>query len=95
VWHAVVWILWRSRNEKIFFAKDVDAEVLFDKIQITSWKWLVAKKSNAPCLFYEWHILTLLIVWYVSVLLVSIGLDFTLSDILERVLLILFLSVYV
>jgi hypothetical protein len=56
VWHAVVWILWRLRNDKIFLAIEVDAEVLFDKIQITSWKWLVAKKINAPCLFYEWRI---------------------------------------
>jgi sRNA-binding carbon storage regulator CsrA len=38
VWHVVVWILWRARNEKIFLAKDVDVEVLFDKNQITSWK---------------------------------------------------------
>ncbi|GAU14645.1 hypothetical protein TSUD_97090 [Trifolium subterraneum] len=56
VWHAVVWVLWRARNDKIFSAKEVDAEVLFDKIQITSWKWLVAKKINAPCLLYEWCI---------------------------------------
>jgi hypothetical protein len=54
VWHAVIWILWRARNDKIFSAKEVDADVLFDKIQVISWKWLVAKKINAPCLFYEW-----------------------------------------
>jgi hypothetical protein len=46
-------LLWRVMNDKIFSAEEVDAEVLFDKIQITSWKWLVAKKINAPCLFYE------------------------------------------
>jgi hypothetical protein len=63
VWHAVVWILWRLRNDKIFLAKEVDAEVLFDKIQITSWKWLVAKKINAPCLFYEWRINPLIVLF--------------------------------
>jgi hypothetical protein len=35
---AVVWILWRVRNDKMFSAKEVNAEVLFDKIQITLWK---------------------------------------------------------
>jgi hypothetical protein len=29
-------------------------EELFDKIQISSWKWLVAKKNSTPYLFYEW-----------------------------------------
>jgi hypothetical protein len=54
VWHAVVWALWRARNDKIFNDKEVNVEELFDKIQISSWKWLIAKKISAPCLFYEW-----------------------------------------
>ncbi|GAU48796.1 hypothetical protein TSUD_141140 [Trifolium subterraneum] len=56
VWHAVVWALWRARNDNIFSEKVVGAEELFDKVQITSWKWLVAKKTKAPCLFYEWRV---------------------------------------
>jgi hypothetical protein len=54
VWHAVVWALWRARNDKIFNDKEVNVEELFDKIQISLWKWLIAKKIRAPCLFYEW-----------------------------------------
>ncbi|GAU33382.1 hypothetical protein TSUD_365080 [Trifolium subterraneum] len=56
VWHAVVWALWRVMNDNIFSEKVVGAEELFDKVQITSWKWLVAKKTKAPCLFYEWRV---------------------------------------
>jgi hypothetical protein len=54
VWHAVTWALWYARNDKILNAKDVTMEELFDKIQISSWKWLLAKKISTPCLFYEW-----------------------------------------
>jgi hypothetical protein len=36
VWHAVIWALWCVRNDKISLVKEVDAEVLFDKNQITS-----------------------------------------------------------
>jgi hypothetical protein len=50
----VVWALWRARNDKIFNDKEVNVEELFDKIQISSWKWLIAKKISASCLFYEW-----------------------------------------
>jgi hypothetical protein len=49
----VVWALWRARNDKIFNDKEVNVEELFDKIQISSWKLLIAKKISAPCLFYE------------------------------------------
>jgi hypothetical protein len=49
----VTWALWRARNDKIFNVKDVMVEELFDKIQISSWKWLVAKKNSTPYLFYE------------------------------------------
>jgi hypothetical protein len=54
VWHAVVWILWRTRNDRIFSGKIVELEEIMDRIKIVSWKWLLAKKDSAPCLFYEW-----------------------------------------
>ncbi|KAK2422414.1 hypothetical protein QL285_032949 [Trifolium repens] len=54
VWHAVVWILWRARNDRIFSGKIVELEEIMDRIKIVSWKWLLAKKDSAPCLFYEW-----------------------------------------
>ncbi|GAU32090.1 hypothetical protein TSUD_152950 [Trifolium subterraneum] len=54
VWHAVIWVLWRSRNERIFSGKNVEPSEIFDRIQYISWNWLLAKKLNSPCLFYEW-----------------------------------------
>ncbi|CAJ2675952.1 unnamed protein product [Trifolium pratense] len=54
VWHAVIWVIWRVRNERIFSGKFVEPPEIFDRIQYTSWNWLLAKKISSPCLFYEW-----------------------------------------
>jgi hypothetical protein len=54
VWHVVLWALWRAINERIFSGKIVEPSEIFYAIQYMSWKWLLAKKINAPCLFYEW-----------------------------------------
>jgi hypothetical protein len=56
VWHAVMWALWRSRNDRIFSNKVLNHEEIFDRIRTSSWKWLLAKKISMPCLFYEWCI---------------------------------------
>jgi hypothetical protein len=50
----VILALWCARNEKIFEAKVRTPEEIFEKIQLISWKWLLSKKANSPCLFYEW-----------------------------------------
>jgi hypothetical protein len=54
IWHAVIWVLWRTRNERIFRGIVVGPAEIFDRIQVVSWKWLLAKKASSPCLFYEW-----------------------------------------
>jgi exonuclease III len=54
VWHAVIWVLWRVRNDKIFANKPIVLEEVLDRIKCVSWKWLLARKSNSPCLYYEW-----------------------------------------
>jgi hypothetical protein len=46
VWHAVIWALWRSRNDKIFANTILNQEEIFDRIRISSWKWLLAKKNQ-------------------------------------------------
>jgi hypothetical protein len=53
VWHAVIWVLWKARNERIFRGIVIGPEEIFDRIQVVSWKWLMAKKVSSPCLFYE------------------------------------------
>jgi hypothetical protein len=47
VWHAALWTLWRTRNEKIFLGKMIEVEEIIDKIKLVSWKWLLAKKDSA------------------------------------------------
>jgi hypothetical protein len=56
IWHAVIWVLWRTRNERIFRGTVVWLEEIFYRIQVVSWKWLLAKKASSPYLFYEWCI---------------------------------------
>jgi hypothetical protein len=56
VWHAVIWVLWRTRNDRIFSGIVVGPEEIFDRIQVVSWKWLLSKKVTLPFLFYEWCI---------------------------------------
>ncbi|KAK2417808.1 hypothetical protein QL285_040065 [Trifolium repens] len=54
VWHAVIWFLWRVRNDKIFSNKPVALEDVLERIKCVSWKWLLARNSNSHCLYYEW-----------------------------------------
>jgi hypothetical protein len=42
VWHLVIWILWRVRNDKIFSGKSIDFGDVLERIKCTSWKWLLA-----------------------------------------------------
>jgi hypothetical protein len=56
VWHAVIWLLWRTRNEKKFQDKGNNVAEVMDRIKRTSWEWLLAKKVNAPCMYYEWSV---------------------------------------
>jgi hypothetical protein len=56
IWYTVAWALWWTMNEKIFLKKMLCD--VFDRIKCTSWKWLLAKKVNSPCMFYEWHVNT-------------------------------------
>jgi hypothetical protein len=54
VWHAVVWSIWKARNDLIFNDKVPVLEDVFQGIILHSWKWLCAKKKGVGCSFYEW-----------------------------------------
>ncbi|GAU10299.1 hypothetical protein TSUD_422630, partial [Trifolium subterraneum] len=56
LWQAVVWVIWKTRNDTIFAQKPRNVHEVVDKIKHMSWQWLLAKKSKSPCLFYEWCI---------------------------------------
>jgi hypothetical protein len=54
LWQAVVWGIWRARNDVIFSQKSLVFQEVAEKIKRMSWDWLLAKKSHYPCLYYEW-----------------------------------------
>jgi len=54
VWHAVVWVVWKARNNMIFNDKVFEVEELVDQIKVLSWHWSLARLRIEPCLFYEW-----------------------------------------
>lgn len=54
IWHAVVWVVWKSRNERIFNNKIIGVEEMVDQIKVLSWQWSLARLKIATCMFYEW-----------------------------------------
>jgi hypothetical protein len=54
VWQAVIWTIWRVRNDKKNSNKSSHFEEVLDKIKCIAWKWLLARKPNSLSLFYEW-----------------------------------------
>jgi hypothetical protein len=52
--HAVMWSIWRARNDSIFSSKVVGIDEVFEGIMMIAWKWLTAKKKGRVCNFYEW-----------------------------------------
>jgi hypothetical protein len=39
IWKAVIWMVWRQRNMKIFEIEVLDLARLLDDVKKTSWKW--------------------------------------------------------
>jgi hypothetical protein len=56
IWHAVVWGIWKVRNDLIFNLTTLIIDEVFYGITMLSWKWLCAKKKGVPCSFYEWTV---------------------------------------
>jgi hypothetical protein len=52
---AVVWMLWKSRNLVLFENSRGSSTELVEGIKVVSWKWWLARKKNAHCLYYEWR----------------------------------------
>jgi hypothetical protein len=51
---AVLWTIWRHRNNIIFDNGGVNGRGLLDDVMITSWKWWIGRGNSQPCLYYEW-----------------------------------------
>ncbi|MCI16926.1 pantothenate synthetase [Trifolium medium] len=54
VWLAFIWVIWRSRNEKIFNNVAGVVGDAVDMIQRVSWQWFLNNTAKTPCLLYEW-----------------------------------------
>jgi hypothetical protein len=54
IWHAVIWVIWKMQNNRIFnnIVKEVDEMV--EQIKVVSWNWSINRLNIASCLFYEW-----------------------------------------
>jgi len=54
IWHAVVWVVWKARNNHIFNNIVPDVEDLVEQVRVLSWQWSMSRLKIATCLFYEW-----------------------------------------
>jgi len=54
IWYAVIWMIWKMRNDIIFNSKVCGVDELVGKIKVISWHWSINRLKIASCLFYEW-----------------------------------------
>jgi hypothetical protein len=54
IWHAILWLIWKARNNTIFVNGSFNPKEVVDEIKVLSWKWSLVKLELPPCLFYEW-----------------------------------------
>ncbi|RHN54844.1 putative RNA-directed DNA polymerase [Medicago truncatula] len=75
IWHAVLWTIWKARNDRIFNNILKDFDKIVEVIKVISWNWANSRLKSPPCLYYEWCVwdffLSRLLFWCVFGLLVS------------------------
>jgi hypothetical protein len=54
VWLAMIWSVWKARNNKVFNNVVFEPSVVVDLVHRLSWQWFVHNTAKVPCLLYEW-----------------------------------------
>jgi hypothetical protein len=51
--HAIIWAIWRSRNNVIFSNGVIDPEEVAEAAKLLSWRWGLSRHKIPICLYYE------------------------------------------
>ena len=54
IWHATVWVLWKTRNDKIFKGVNYAGDAIVEEVKVLSWRWTLSRMHTPACLFFEW-----------------------------------------
>jgi len=54
IWHAVIWVIWKKRNARIFSNQAKNFDEVVDEIKALSWCWGLSRLRIPSCLFYKW-----------------------------------------
>jgi len=52
--HTTVWVIWSTRNRKIFKNRDFEVDAKVEEIKVLLWKRSLSRLKASPCTFYEW-----------------------------------------
>jgi len=54
IWHAIIWMIWKERNVRIFNNQVKEVDEIVDEIKAVSWFWALCRFKIVSFLFYEW-----------------------------------------
>jgi len=54
MWMAVVWVIWKQRNNIIFSSGTIDNIEMFTVAQLKTWGWITTKFPKAELSYSDW-----------------------------------------
>jgi hypothetical protein len=54
LWQVSIWVIWRTRNDRLFKNKEASVLGVVDCIKQLAWRWYLGRIAKQPCLLYEW-----------------------------------------